>query len=1338
MEPAHPLGLTVLRCVGDKRATKRFVWNHGLGENGAWVKTSFNAGAVFIPVEHRLANLRSLADLVEGLRSDPRAFIVRGGLSDTALAEVSRATAARRTPRIRRLKRARGDIQPTLIDLPRTWVLVDIDNWRLRGSDDLVDDPESAIDAAIHELLPEAFHNVDYYWQLSASAGFTPGVLKVHVWFLLTEPATNRHLRTVFKQCAPGVDSALFDSIQVHYVADPIIEGRPDPIPRRTGWHDGLEPAVELPALVKQEHQPCGTRAAGAAGGAADVAAALAHLGYGEGGEGFHAPLRAATWGYAIQCDQHSQQRDDQALKDMLWAAIQAAPCHDGRDIHAQYRDGPYLQNLIDGAFRMLASNLQHQSQRPKQLSAAQEIAAATVQLAGTLGEYHLKQHLGIPPRLNAWPDAIRYHPDQRSIIAIAHADDGSVQAVRRLPLKDDGAAAGSAETIGVIAESVVRLPGITDGPLLVATSVQVGLAAWASTQREVWIALGGFNDIPPPSGRLLMLLSDDNPRRYDARHGQPTKRLHKAVRDFRHAGVRVAVATPITPRRHEGLTFADIILQHGTAGVAERIEAAIAPAQATVERWGILDAQAIVQEHVRSVMDEIDAQSALMIQKIKAEKGAKAYVKKSGSHAASPAPAATEPTPFVKATAMDVGVGKSSTSRFEAARVLTNMRARGDKRVAVFAVPDHTLGEQQKTEWLELIEKNRFNLTVEVWRSRKAVDPRHPDFQNSTIPKDAKATMCADIERTIDAESVGLAVQEAVCHRRTKSEDGKFVDVKCPLFDSCSFQAQRAKKADVWIVAHSSIYHAKPEAIGKLAVLFVDEAAWATGLVGVEVGNDDGAETHLQVSLLALGNDDMGALRGADRERLIHLRLQLFKILSRLPDGSLGRDALLNSVDPAITADMAAEAVALEYGRKVKTLHPGQTKEQRRAALEAIHGNKTIARRAMLWDGIRLLLAPDAPNRSGWVELATERQGDTPFRAARLKKRRDIAKGWQVPTQALDATFNVDLARHYWPNVEVLTTVRVATPHQRIFQVIDRAYSQGMLKSLSPEAAKADPEEDQRRRNRLGDLRANIFHLARYYAPGEVLVILQLAVEEALLELGPLPPNVMTAHHNNIVGQDRWRNVRAAVIVGRTQPSPAAVERICEALTGQAVENRIPEGGWYHRVDAVREMADGTSLLDETDRHPDPTCEAVRWQICEAQIVQGIGRSRGVWRTAETPCDVWVLSDVILPLPVDGLVHADWLKPTLDQDMLADGGVVLENSEHAAEVFLGLGKTVKARSDRVREWAAKGGGLSGGRTAQHPGCCLVRPGSVPRRHGVPHGAVCREDRAAGLVPRRG
>lgn len=1313
MEPAYPLGLTVLRCVFGKRAAKRFFWQPKLGTDGAWGEDKYDAGWEFIPSDHHFADLQELADFLDKLRHDHRAFVVRGGLSDAALAQVNQALATRHTPRIRRYLTARPNHPATLIDLPRRWVMFDIDKWPLRPSDDLVDDPEGAIEHAIHKLLPEQFHNADYFWALSSSAGIKLGVLKAHLFFILTEPATNRHLKAVFKQHAPGVDLGLFNAIQAHYTADPLIEGRPDPIPRRTGWHEGLERAAELPALVKQEPRPHEHGAAGGIGGAVDVAGALAHLGYGEGGEGFHAPLRGATWAYAMQCDQHGKSRDDQALKDMLWDAIQAAPCYDGRDIQALYRDSTYLQGLIDGAFRSLADNPQHPSRHPKLLTTAQEIAAATVPLTGppgapALGEYHLKQVLGVPPRKDAraggfscWPDSIRYHPGQRAIVAVAYADDGSVQAIRRLSLAEDGSAAGPAETVGVTAGAIVRLPGDPAGPLLLANSVRNGLAAWGSTQHEVWITLEGFNDVSPPSGRLAVFVADDYPRRHDARHGGAAKHLHKAVRTFRHAGLTVATATPTPVRLHSGFTFADAILQHGTVGVAERIEAAIAPARTPIVRMGVYEAQRIVAAHTQSFTAEVDARSASMIEQKKASRKKRkdtsldevwdAVADAAGFMDASTQP--TEPPAFIKAIGVDVGVGKSTSTREEFAKLLTSMRARGDKRTVSIAVPDHALGEQQKQKWTDLIKAHSYNLTVEVWRSRDALDPTHPSFLNRKIPKENKAAMCADPERTEDAKSVSLSVQEAVCLRKTKDSDGEAVELKCPLFDTCSFQAQREKKADIWITAHSSLTHKKPEALGELAALVVDEASWLTGLIGAETDGDGGddAAQYLGFPLLALGNESMGALRGADRERLLYLRQQLFVALGGQPNSPLRRETFLIA-KAQITADMAAEAKTLELGRKLTGLNPGQTKEERKEAMADLQGNKTIGRMVMAWDAIRLLLAPNGPERSGWIELATEQHQDVNVRMVRLKKRGEIAKGWQVPTMGLDAILNAEMLRPYWPTVEVLADVRVTTPHQRIFQVIDRAYSQAMLKPLKPAAAKENPEEDQRRRNRLADLRTNLFHLARYYAPGEVLVILQLSVKDALLALGPLPPNVLTAHHNNVAGRDEWRHVRAAVLVGRTQPSPAAVERIAEALTGRAVENRIPAGEWYHRVDAVRELGDGSSLLDETDRHPDAICEAIRWHVCEGQIVQGIGRTRGVWRTAETPCDVWVLTDLVLPLPVDGLIHAEWLKPTLDQEMIAGGGVVLPNSEHAAAVFLGLGKNAESRAEQVRVWSAKGG----------------------------------------------
>jgi hypothetical protein len=57
--------------------------------------------------------------------------------------------------------------------------------------------------------------------------------------------------------------------------------------------------------------------------------------------------------------------------------------------------------------------------------------------------------------------------------------------------------------------------------------------------------------------------------------------------------------------------------------------------------------------------------------------------------------------------------------------------------------------------------------------------------------------------------------------------------------------------------------------------------------------------------------------------------------------------------------------------------------------------------------------------------------------------------------------------------------------------------------------------------------------------------------------------------------------------------------------------------------------------LAAEVDRHPDPICEAVRWHICEGELVQIIGRARGINRTEADPVDVLVMTDAPLPLPL-------------------------------------------------------------------------------------------------------
>jgi len=271
---------------------------------------------------------------------------------------------------------------------------------------------------------------------------------------------------------------------------------------------------------------------------------------------------------------------------------------------------------------------------------------------------------------------------------------------------------------------------------------------------------------------------------------------------------------------------------------------------------------------------------------------------------------------------------------------------------------------------------------------------------------------------------------------------------------------------------------------------------------------------------------------------------------------------------------------------------------------------------------------------------------------------------------------------------VQLVADVTAAMPHQHIYQVRDKAFAKSMLTPLGEEAAENDPKEAQRRINRLLDLRALLVREARRWVPGRVWVVVQKDVEKALRELGGLPNNMDLAHHNNVAGRDEWKDVACLVVVGRTLPSPAGIERIAEALTGQAVPAL---DCWYERADAVREMADGSLVQVDADRHPHPIAEMIRWQIAEGQVVQIIGRPRGVRRTEANPVHILALTDAPLPMPVAGLLDAADLDPSPTDHMLAAGGMALENARHAAIAYPSLWPSHKAVNQRGRVSRLKG-----------------------------------------------
>jgi hypothetical protein len=230
--------ITLLKAASGKRATK------------LWTATTiepYDAGWSFSFQSAKVRGIANLSKLLTKIESDPRTFIIRGQVKP--LEEIKGVTPPTRgrpivTPegRINRWNEA-------VNDEPLHSMLIDIDGFRPTGVDP-VKEPVAAIEQYIAKYLPVEFAGRSFHWQLSSSAG-APGkenILKAHVWFWLETPYPSHVLREWANPRRPQVDASPYQSVQVHYTANPLFEeGVVDPVVVRSGFHEGwLDDSVPL------------------------------------------------------------------------------------------------------------------------------------------------------------------------------------------------------------------------------------------------------------------------------------------------------------------------------------------------------------------------------------------------------------------------------------------------------------------------------------------------------------------------------------------------------------------------------------------------------------------------------------------------------------------------------------------------------------------------------------------------------------------------------------------------------------------------------------------------------------------------------------------------------------------------------------------------------------------------------------------------------------------------------------------------------------------------------------------------------------------------------------
>lgn len=220
----------------------------------------------------------------------------------------------------------------------------------------------------------------------------------------------------------------------------------------------------------------------------------------------------------------------------------------------------------------------------------------------------------------------------------------------------------------------------------------------------------------------------------------------------------------------------------------------------------------------------------------------------------------------------------------------------------------------------------------------------------------------------------------------------------------------------------------------------------------------------------------------------------------------------------------------------------------------------------------------------------------------------------------------------------------------------------------------------------------------------GKGSVVTALAVVPKFLEgellahwKGSPPRGLDLAHFGALRGQDKWRDVAYLAVVGRPLPPTTAVEDQAALITGIVpVEVRD-----YARADADYVMFNGEVRYRVEARpvHPDAAAESIRFSSCEAELVQAIGRARGIRRAEPGSLRI----DVVTNVPVPGLVVDELV--TLDEILAeADAGPVMLAAARGVMVepgSRGFWALISSLTDEVSRDAARVAAAR--RSREHP-----------------------------------
>lgn len=290
-------------------------------------------------------------------------------------------------------------------------------------------------------------------------------------------------------------------------------------------------------------------------------------------------------------------------------------------------------------------------------------------------------------------------------------------------------------------------------------------------------------------------------------------------------------------------------------------------------------------------------------------------------------------------------------------------------------------------------------------------------------------------------------------------------------------------------------------------------------------------------------------------------------------------------------------------------------------------------------------------------------------WRMAKLR----VAK--KTPVLLLDGTGDEWLNEKVWGKIEH-THVPVART-AKVIGTTGRDYSKQSITGTDREGRPIAAKQEE-----SAKLRSDLATLVQAVAAdhGSVFVAATAKAEKALVEV--LPPDTAHGHFGALRGVNAWEKSEAAIVIGREQPSPTAVENQTRAFLADEAEPLLPVSR-YVRQSRCRRMADKTTTVSEVEVHPDLRVQKMLEQIREAEIVQAVDRCRPIFNVRH----IWVLNSVVCDLTYD-LIRSH-------SDLTAGGsrlerawrfnGVIFTSPTDLSAANLNLWETATAAEEYVR-----------------------------------------------------